>query len=89
MRENRSGATSNHRRHPVTIRGEKPMSHGVDTLMDRMQPAGGNPLVDESHAQAQLCQLPQRDDPVLLLRQFGDLEVSPSPLTPMGRLPSI
>jgi hypothetical protein len=89
MRENRPGATSNHRRHPVAVRGEQSMPHGVDALMDRVQPASGNPLADEPNVQASLHQLPQGDDPVLPLRQLGNLEVCPSSPSLTGRFPSI
>jgi hypothetical protein len=50
MRENRPGTTSHHRCHPVAISRQQPMAHGVDALMDRVQPAGGDPLVDEPNA---------------------------------------
>ena len=62
-------------RHPPPSRESDAVADRVDALMHSMQPAALQPVSDRTPSDPEGSELPPRDDPVLPLRERGDLGV--------------
>ncbi|MCW3063271.1 MAG: hypothetical protein JWN32_443 [Solirubrobacterales bacterium] len=65
----RARAAREDRRHRPTLHAHRGMTHGVDTAVEAMEAAAGDPTLDRIPTEPQPEQLPHRDDRMLPRRE--------------------
>ncbi len=70
--EHRSGAASEDRCHPSAFAGDAFVAHGIDPVVQSMEPPGDHARPDLSLRKAEGIELAGADHPVLALRELGD-----------------
>ena len=72
MAEDGPGPEREHGRHPAPLRREQPMTDGVDPAVDAVQASAGHAVAHAAAAEAEVSELSDRHDPVLLCRHPRD-----------------
>ncbi|HEY2334770.1 MAG TPA: hypothetical protein VGH58_07185, partial [Solirubrobacterales bacterium] len=77
MRQERIGATGEHRRHPPPVGIQATMAHRVDAVMNPVQRPGRCSLLHRRLIYPQAPQLIYRDQSVLPLSDLGNVSIPP------------
>ena len=66
MREHRTRSSGEYRGEPAPVRGQRPVANRVDAVVDAVQAAVSDAVLDSPRPEAERQQLAASDDPVLL-----------------------